>query len=77
VNATQALVMSQVVLSLALPFPMAALVWFTCRQDVMGSYKNRTLIKTIAIVAACAVLSLNVILLLQAFGVEIPGLPSV
>jgi manganese transport protein len=56
---------------------MAALVWFTCRQDVMGSYKNRTLIKTTAIVAACAVLSLNVILLLQAFGVEIPGLPSV
>src|SRR5471032_3475971 len=77
VNATQALVMSQVVLSLALPFPMAALVWFTCRTDVMGSYKNRTLIKTAAIVAAFAVLSLNVILLLQTFGVDIPGLPSV
>jgi manganese transport protein len=43
----------------------------------MGSYKNRTLIKTAAIVAAFAVLSLNVILLLQTFGVDIPGLPSV
>jgi manganese transport protein len=77
VNATQALVMSQVVLSLALPFPMAALVWFTCRTDVMGSYKNRTLVKITAIVAAVAVLALNMILLVQTFGVDIPGLPSV
>ena len=76
VNATQALIMSQVVLSLALPFPMAALVWFTCRTEVMGSYKNRTLIKFAAIFAAVAVLSLNAVLLLQTFGVDIPGLPS-
>jgi manganese transport protein len=69
--------MSQVVLSLALPFPMAALVWFTCRTDVMGSYKNRTLVKITAIVAAFAVLALNMILLVQTFGVDIPGLPSV
>jgi manganese transport protein len=76
VNATQALVASQVVLSLALPFPMAALVWFTCRTDIMGSYKNRTLIKFAAIFAAAAVLSLNAVLLLQTFGVDIPGLPG-
>jgi hypothetical protein len=41
VNATDALVASQVVLSLALPFPMAALVVFTCRRDIMGAYANR------------------------------------
>jgi manganese transport protein len=76
VNATQALVISQVVLSLALPFPMAALVWFTCRKEVMGSYQNRMLVRLAAIVAAVAVLSLNVILLLQTFGVDIPGLPG-
>jgi manganese transport protein len=76
VDATRALVMSQVVLSLALPFPMAALVWFTCRKDVMGHYRNRTLIKTAAIVSAIAVLGLNVVLLLQTFQVDIPGMPS-
>jgi manganese transport protein len=73
-NATQALVMSQVVLSLALPFPMAALVWFTCRKKVMGSYQNRMPVRLASILAAVTVLSLNVILLLQTFGVDIPGL---
>jgi manganese transport protein len=37
-NVTKALVMSQVVLSLALPFPMMALVWFAGRSDVVGAY---------------------------------------
>jgi len=75
-NATQALVTSQVVLSLALPFPMVALVWFTCRKEVMGRYQNRTLVKGAAILSAAAVLSLNAILLLQTFGVDVPGLPN-
>jgi manganese transport protein len=75
-NATHALVVSQVVLSFALPVPMAALVLFTGRQDVMGAYKNRTSITVFATVSAVTVLSLNVILLLQTFGVAIPGLPG-
>jgi manganese transport protein len=76
VNVTHALLISQVVLSLALPVPMAALVWITCRQDVMGVYKNRSSIAVVATVSAVAVLSLNVILLLQTFGVASPGLPG-
>jgi manganese transport protein len=76
VNATQALVMSQVVLSLALPFPMAALVWFTCNKKVMGSYQNGMLVRTAAIMAAVAVLALNGILLLLTAGVDLPGLPG-
>jgi manganese transport protein len=36
VDATQALVISQVVLSIALPVPMIALVMFTRRADSMG-----------------------------------------
>ena len=40
VNATQALVISQVVLSIALPVPMIALVIFTGRRDIMGRYAN-------------------------------------
>jgi manganese transport protein len=42
----------------------------------MGEYRNRTLVKGAAILSAIAVLSLNAILLLQTFGVDIPGLPS-
>ena len=74
-NATHALVISQVVLSLALPLPMAALVWLTCREDVMGRYRNRKCVAVLATLAALAVLSLNVILVLQTFGVDIAGLP--
>jgi manganese transport protein len=68
VNATQALVDSQIVLSLALPFPMIALVWFTCRRDVMGSYRNSSTVRVLAILAVLAVLGLNVLLIVQAAG---------
>jgi manganese transport protein len=74
VNATQALVMSQVVLSLALPVPMAALVWFTSRADVMGTHRNRPITIWLAAAGAMAVLALNVVLVVQAFGVAVPGL---
>lgn len=75
-NATQALVASQVVLSLALPFPMAALIWFTCRPAVMGAYRNHVMVILFAVTAALVVLSLNAVLVLQTFGVGIPGLPN-
>jgi manganese transport protein len=74
-NATHALVISQVVLSLALPLPMAALVWLTCREDVMGMYRNRKSVAMLATLAALAVVSFNVILVLQTFGVDTAGLP--
>jgi manganese transport protein len=76
VNATNALVISQVVLSLALPFPMMALVWFSSRRGIMGAYANRTFIILLATVAAAAVLSLNAVLLLQTFGIALPGLSA-
>ena len=65
VNATHALVLSQVVLSFALPVPIAALVWFTCREKVMGRYRNGPLMIVAACASAVAVLALNVVLLLQ------------
>ncbi|WP_232209683.1 Nramp family divalent metal transporter [Rhodobacter ferrooxidans] len=74
VNPTQALVMSQVVLSIALPVPMLALVIFTSRSDIMGPYVNRPLVRNLAILGAVVVLSLNAVLLVQTFGVPIPGL---
>lgn len=69
VDATRALVLSQVALSIALPFPMIALVWFTSRRDVMGAFRNGMLVVGLAALAALVVLGLNVLLLLDAFGV--------
>jgi manganese transport protein len=76
VNATNALVVSQVVLSLALPAPVIALLIFTRRKAIMGAFANSRLTNVAAIAGTLLILTLNAILLLQAFGVEIPGLPS-
>jgi manganese transport protein len=73
-NATNALVISQVVLSLALPLPMIALIMFTRRSDLLGQFANSRLTNFTGIIGAALVLSLNVVLILQAFGVSIPGL---
>jgi len=74
-NATNALVISQVVLSLALPLPMIALLMFTRRGDIMGPFANGRLTNLAAIVGALIVLLLNVFLILQTLGVTVPGLP--
>jgi manganese transport protein len=72
VNATQALVLSQVVLSLMLPVPMIALLMLTARRDVMGDFVNGRLTNAAAVAAAVVILALNLLLLLQAAGVTVP-----
>ena len=74
VNATQALVVSQVVLSIALPLPMIALLMFTGRADIMGKFVNGRITRVAAVVATIVVLVLNAFLIAQTFGVPIPGL---
>jgi manganese transport protein len=74
VNATNALVISQVVLSIALPVPMIALLIFTQRADIMGSFVNGRVTSVAAKVGTAVVLLLNTILLLQIFGVPVPFL---
>jgi manganese transport protein len=76
VNATWALVISQVVLSFALPIPMVALVMFTRKRDIMGEFANNRLTVVGSVVGTVIILFLNVVLLLQTFGVNIPGLPA-
>ena len=75
-NATNALVVSQVVLSIALPLPMIALLIFTRRVDIMGQFANGRLTTIAAMVATAVVLLLNVVLILQMLSVPIPGLSS-
>ena len=74
VNATQALVVSQVILSIALPLPMIALLMFTGRADIMGSFVNGRMTRVAAVIATALVLILNAFLIAQTFGVPIPGL---
>jgi manganese transport protein len=71
-DATQALVISQVVLSLALPLPMISLLIFTARSDLMGPFANGRMTRLAALAATAVVLLLNAILILQLVGVEIP-----
>ncbi|WP_322053998.1 Nramp family divalent metal transporter [Paraburkholderia bannensis] len=73
VNATQALVVSQVVLSFALPVPMVALVRFTRRRDIMGEFANGPLTDAAAIAATVLILVLNAVLLVETLGVALPG----
>ncbi|HEY1545148.1 MAG TPA: Nramp family divalent metal transporter [Xanthobacteraceae bacterium] len=63
VNATQALVVSQVLLSIALPLPMIALLMFTRRRDIMGEFVNGRLTQVAAALGTVAVLALNAILI--------------
>ena len=76
VDPTRALVLSQVVLSLALPVPMIALVTFTRRRDLMGAFANGRLTQAASFAGAAIVLGLNAVLLAQAFGVPVPGLAA-
>src|SRR5271163_1176025 len=73
-DATHALVISQVVLSIALPLPMIALLIFTRRPDIMGQFANGRLTNIAAVLGTAVVLGLNIFLILQTFGVPIPGL---
>ncbi len=75
-NATDALVISQVVLSLALPVPMLALVVLSRRRAVMGRFAMGPATAVAAVGATAVVLTLNAILVLQTFGIVIPGLPG-
>ncbi len=72
VNATQALVMSQVVLSIALPVPMIALLVFSGRRDIMGRFAIGFALRVFATLGAAVVLFLNFVLLADFFGVPIP-----
>jgi manganese transport protein len=69
VDATQALVLSQVVLSLVLPIPMIALVILVRRQDVMGACANGRYTSFLAMAAAGLVCLFNLVLILDTLGV--------
>ncbi|HMK78341.1 MAG TPA: Nramp family divalent metal transporter [Xanthobacteraceae bacterium] len=75
-DATHSLVLSQVVLSIALPLPMISLLIFTSRRDIMGPFVNSRLTLVTALAGTAVVLLLNIFLILQTLGVPIPGLST-
>jgi manganese transport protein len=76
-NATNALVISQVILSITLPLPMIALLIFTGRTDIMGTFVNGLLTRIAAAIGAVVVLLLNFVLIVQAFGIALPDIPGI
>ncbi len=73
-DATTCLVISQIVLSLALPVPILALIMLSGRKTIMGEFVSGRLAQTCAVIGCIIVLTLNLALLLQLSGVNLPGL---
>ncbi|HEY6760748.1 MAG TPA: Nramp family divalent metal transporter [Baekduia sp.] len=68
VDPTKALVLSQVVLSFGIPFALVPLVLLTRRRDIMGAMVNRPLTTAVASLVALIIISLNLFLLADTFG---------
>ncbi len=69
---TQILVISQVFLSLALPFAIGPLLLFTRRRDLMREHVNRPLTNICAVGVTAIILALNALLIWQSLGGPLP-----
>jgi manganese transport protein len=67
VNPTNALVLSQVVLSFGIPFALIPLLLLTRRRDIMGGLVNRRITNVAAACAAAMIIALNLFLLVRTF----------
>ncbi len=67
VDATDALVVSQVVLSFGIPFALVPMILLTRRADVMGAFVNRRATTVVASIVAAMIIALNAFLLEQTF----------
>jgi manganese transport protein len=69
VNPTQALILSQVLLSLAIPFALIPLVLLTSERALMGRYVNSRRVKILAWIVVGLIVVLNVsLIVLTAIG---------
>ncbi len=68
VNELKVLVLSQVTLSLQLPFATIPLIWFTSRKKLMGEFANKPATNVLAVGAAGIIIFLNGLLLYQVLG---------
>jgi manganese transport protein len=54
------LVLSQVILSLQLPFAVVPLIWLTSKRSVMGEHANRPWMIVLATIAVTLIIAMNV-----------------
>ncbi|MGZ8649072.1 MAG: Nramp family divalent metal transporter [Solirubrobacteraceae bacterium] len=66
-DATDTLVISQVVLSFGIPFALVPMILLTRRRDLMGALVNRSITTIVASVVAAMIIGLNAFLLQQTF----------
>jgi len=76
IDPTQTLIVSQVVLSIVLPIPIIALIYFTKRKDLMGVLVNKRWITISSIICAVVISFLNLLLIYQTLGGNIPFLST-
>ena len=62
------LILSQVMLSMQLPFAVIPLIQFTSNRDKMGEFVNAVWVRVLAWTAAAIIVSLNVWLVIRIFG---------
>ena len=62
------LILSQVMLSMQLPFAVIPLIQFTSSRDKMGEFANAVWVRVLAWTAAAIIVSLNVWLVIRIFG---------
>ena len=67
INPTQALVLSQVFLSLGIPFALVPLLRFTSNEKVMLGHHDKTWVRVLGYLVAALVISLNLALLFLTF----------
>jgi manganese transport protein len=67
IDASVALVLSQVVLSFGIPFAVVPLLWFTARKDVMGALASRLWVTVLGSGVAALIIVLNFTLLREAY----------
>jgi manganese transport protein len=63
INPTKALILSQVILSFAIPFAIVPLVRLTSAKKLMGAYVNSLTTTSLAWIVAIAIVALNVFLI--------------
>lgn len=67
INPMEALVLSQVCLSFALPIAIIPMLIITSRKDLMGVFANKPWVKVLGIAITSVIVSLNILLLYMTF----------
>ncbi|WP_272928107.1 Nramp family divalent metal transporter [Bacillus sp. USDA818B3_A] len=65
VDPTQTLIISQVILSVVLPFPIIALIYFTQKKELMGVLTNKQITTILSCLFALIILGLNIWMVVQ------------